>query len=139
MISPLVKRTEITNKTLAKYKGEPLDWGRKDCLRMARTHLVSFGHKCPRITAYNGPVSALRALKKKGHNDLKSLFDSLLPGIPPASALIGDICVMKGEGNLDAVVIAAGGGNVFGWHDDDLSEPKVIIPFEIIAAWSVMP
>lgn len=141
MIPPLVKRANLTQKTWDKYKAQPMDWVGADCLKMARSHLVGFGHNCPRIPKYNGPISALKALKKAGHDDLKSLFDAMegLPSIPPAAALIGDLCVMKGDGPLDAIVINMGGGKVYGWHDDDLSELKVILPKEIMGAWSVMP
>lgn len=138
MTQKLIIRAGATNKTRAKYKAQDFEWGKKDCIHMARSHLIRFGHRPPRLPKYNSALTAVRALKRAGYNDLIELFDSFLPRIAPASALIGDIILMDdgGAGPLDAITISVG-ENVMGWHED-YDEAVVIIPHEVKAAWSVL-
>jgi len=96
------------------------------------------GHAVPKLPELRSPLSARRALKVAGYADLAELFDDLRPRIAPASMLIGDLALMAGDGDLDALVISAG-GKVLGYHADALERGLVPIepfgPEPFVAAW----
>jgi hypothetical protein len=131
----LSDRIEALNRTLAKYRNKPFVWGKSDCVKMARDHLVNMGHKPRKIPPYKSAVGARGALKKVGYASLESLFDSMLPRIAPAQMLPGDVALMEGEPPFDALVISLG-RKVMGFHSD-AKGTVVMVPHEIKAAWRV--
>ncbi len=129
----LLKRNAALAKTMAKYRGKKLDWGKVDCLKMLRSHLVAMGHRgLPKIPAYRDAQGALKALAASG-GDLEAILDGILPRIAPAAMLPGDVALMPGDQGLDAIVINVG-RKVIGWHADS-DEMVVVIPHKIKAAW----
>lgn len=132
-MSDLLRRQRALEKTLARYRRRRFAIGEADCVRMARSHLVAMGHRPPALPRYRNLTGALRALNRMGFDSLEALFDSLLPKIPPAAMLPGDIALLQGEGPLDATVISVG-HKVFGFHQDE-ETTALMIPHEIKAAW----
>lgn len=134
-VPDLIRRQRALEKTMAKYKARPFEWGKVDCVTMLRSHLVAMGHKrLPKAPDYSSAPGAKKALKAMGFDDVAALLDSLLPQIPVARALIGDIVLMDGHDGLDAVSIASGGNKVIGWHED-ADGLRVLLPRQIKGAW----
>lgn len=136
-MSPL-QREPVTTATRKEFTGQAFDWGARDCLIVARYHLIGAGYTgLPKIPAYKDAKTALKALKKAGYASVSDIFDSLLEPILPAQMLLGDIATMKGEGGMDAVVI----GNVrfvWGYAEGNLEKGLVPIdPLYIEKAWRV--
>jgi len=133
-VNDLLRRQRALQKTLAKYRGKPFAWGRADCLRMVRSHLVAMRRRgLPKVPRYRSVLGAKRALKATGHANLEGLLDSLLPRIAPAEMLPGDVALMGGDEHFDAITISVG-RKVFGFHQD--AEGAVVMtPHEIKAAW----
>jgi hypothetical protein len=136
----LIRRQAAMAKTMAKYRAAPFAWGGAHCIPMLRSHLVAMGHKrLPKLPSYSSALGARRALREVGFDSVAGLLDSLLPRIPVARALIGDVILMGGTGEdeergLDAVTLATGGGKVAGWHQD--AQGMVVIdPLHIKGAW----
>lgn len=132
-MSDMLRRNRALQKTADKYRGKPFVWGKNDCVKMARSHLVAMGHKPPKMPSYRSATGAKAALKKAGYRTLESLFDALLLRIAPAAMLPGDIALMPGEPPFDAVTICVG-RKVMGWHGD-AEETVMIVPDQIKAAW----
>lgn len=131
----LVRRQKALSKTMAKYRGVPFEWGKADCVKMLRSHLVAMGHKkLPKQPDYSTAVGAKQALKEMGFDSVAALLDSLLPKIAGAYALPGDIVLMGGLYGLDTVAISTGGGKVAGWHQDGTGV-VVVDPEEIKGVW----
>lgn len=134
-VPDLVRRQGALEKTMAKYKGKAFAWGRVDCSTLLRSHLVAMGHKrLPKPPDYSSAVGARKALKGMGFDDVGELLDSLVPRIPPAMALPGDIILMGGLDGLETVTVSVGGGKVAGWHEDGAGL-VVIDPVKIKGAW----
>lgn len=130
----LLRRQQALEKTLTKYRRRAVDWKEVDCVRMLRSHLVAMGHrKVPKVPAYDSAAGAKRALKQAGFNSVEELLDSLLPRIPSASSLPGDVVLMEGEHGFDAVMLSVG-QKVVGWHQD-VTSMATIIPRQIKGAW----
>lgn len=108
-------RANITNKTLAKYRGRPFELGSCDCLRLARSHLVAMGHKMPKIPAYKTPLAAMRRLRAQGVETVGDLLAQHLKEIPPAYIRPGDIAIAPSDDSFGAVLVAAGNGKFLGW------------------------
>lgn len=130
-MNELERRRVALEATLAKYRGRALDYVQADCARMIRFHLLQMGHKPPPMPRYRSAIGARRAALKVG--GLVSAFDALLPRIPYARMLPGDIAVLEGDGGMDCGVICAG-HKVFGWHQDS-DELVNMTPSEVKAAW----
>ncbi|WP_311267445.1 DUF6950 family protein [Sphingobium sp. WCS2017Hpa-17] len=129
----LEARRVATEATLAKYRQRPLDFATADCARMVRYHLLQLGHKPPKMPSYRSATGARRAYVSVG--GLAAAFDAILPRIPHARMLLGDIAVLDGDGGMDAAVICVG-HKVFGWHEDS-DVPVNLVPLQIKAAWRV--
>lgn len=130
-MNELERRRIATEATLAKYRGRTLDYVNADCVRMVRFHLLQMGHKPPALPRYQSIIGARRALLKAG--GLVATFDAILPRIPHARMMLGDVAVLEGEGGMDAAVICLG-HKVMGWHEE--SDKMVnLVPLEIKAAW----
>ena len=129
----LETRRVATEATLAKYRQRPLDYVRADCVRMVRYHLLQLGHRPPSMPRYRSPIGARRAYLQAG--GLVAAFDAILPRIPHARMMLGDIAVLGGDEDMDAAVICVG-HKVFGWHEDS-DVPENLVPLQIKAAWRV--
>lgn len=130
-MNDMLRRTAALEKTLAKFKGKPLDFVRADCARMLRFHLLSMGHRPPALPSYRSSIGAIRALRQLG--GLPAVLDSFLPRIPYARMLPGDVAVMPGEDGVDAGVVCLG-FKVAGWFEG-VDEMVNIVPNDIVAAW----
>lgn len=119
---------------MKRYRRQPLDWKTRDCVRMARQHLKSMGHKVPALPRYASARGALGALRRAGYADLEAVFDAQLPRIAPAEMLPGDIGLVEGEGPLDAVLILVSTSKALGWHGDH-DETVIMTPHQWKAAW----
>lgn len=114
MTMDLEQRRIATEATMAKYRDRTLDFKTADCIRMVRYHLLQRGHKPPPLPQYRSLIGARRALDKAG--GMAAIFDGLLPRIAPARMLLGDICIVPGDGG-DAAMICVG-YKFWGWHQD---------------------
>jgi hypothetical protein len=131
----LVARAAATAPVADKYRLRPFDWAKRaTCIHLARDQLVAMGHAPPPIPVFRSALGARRALHKAGFADVAALLDSLLPRIPPASMVVGDLALMAGEGGLDGIVVSAG-GKVMGWHESDPSGLMNLIGIDYLAAW----
>lgn len=135
MVKPdMLRRNAALQKTADKYRGKPFVWGKFDCVKMARSHLVAMGHRgLPKVKPYKSAVGAKSSLKAARHKDLESLFDSILPRIAPAEMLPGDLALMQGDGLFDAVTICVGRKQL-GWFEGE-DEAVMIVPYSLKAAW----
>jgi hypothetical protein len=124
----LVERAEATEKTLTKFRGRGFDWkSGATCLHLARTQLVNFGYKPPKMPQFQSAIGAARALKQSGYADLANMFDTLgLARISPAAMWVGDIAVLPGDEGFDAILLSDGMTKLFGWHGDDASDLAVV-------------
>lgn len=121
------------------FQGPQFQPGKYDCVRLAAFVLRKRGHK-PRLArggSYSSMLGARRALARAGFVSLEAALDSLmLPRIPPAAAYPGDLILVPGEGDLDALHVAVFNGRTLGYHAD-LPSAAILHPFEFIAAWRV--
>ena len=133
----LVQRAAATEKTMQRYRHRPFDWATGGtCLHLARAQMKNMGHRPPAIPKFSTAMGAQRAMKAAGFATLADLFDSLLTRIAPASMLVGDLAIVRGEDDLDSVVISAGAGNLLGWHGADMSQLQNIAEInDFIGAW----
>lgn len=111
------ERVRITEKTLHKFYAKPFSWGDTDCLRLARFHLVGFGHSLPRIPRYNGALSAMRQLKAQGVDSVEGLLSKYLAGaeIPHSMMLPGDLATVRSDDPISAIIVSVGNGKFMGW------------------------
>ena len=105
----IVNRVEITQKTLDKYRGKPFEWGKRDCLRMARTQLIGAGYKVPRIPNYSSAKTAFRRLREAGFESIEDMLANYCLDIPSSLILPGDLATVRGDNELSAIVISTGG------------------------------
>ena len=91
----LTRRTAAVQRTLLKFEGRPLEWGRFDCAKLAVDVARNLGHKVKlsAFGAYRTPEGARTALARKGFTD------------PP---LPGD--------DFTSLTIWVGNGRVLGFH-----------------------
>ncbi len=132
----MIRRQAATTATLNKYRAKPFDWSKGcTCVHLARFHLRQMGHRPPTIPRVRSLLAAKRALKERGWSDTAAMLDSLLPRIPPASMLLGDLAILEDDSGLGAIVVSAG-GKCLGWHEN---APGMVVlqPLEITAAWRV--
>ncbi len=115
------RRVAVTQATLDHWSGKEFAWGKADCAKMTRFHLKAMGRKV-RFGARGGYATALgarRMLRRMGHADLAAALDAqLLPRIPLAMALEGDIVAGEGDDTFHALGIYLGNGAVLGFHTD---------------------
>lgn len=134
-MSDLLRRQRAIDKTLAKYGGQPFEWGKADCIAMARSHLVAMGVKrLPKLPKYRTAIEARAALKAAGHDSVMSLLDSILPRITPAMALPGDLVVAEGDEGLGSISLVLG-QKTAGWHEQEPVFTRRIIPLSIEGCW----
>jgi len=133
----LVKRQAALEDVLKRFRGRRCDFVKADCVRLARADLVALGHQPPQMPCYRTLIGAKRALTKAGFDDLAAMFDSLLPRIPAARLLPGDVVVMlDGEERWGkgAAAVWVGNGKALGFHPG-AAGAAILVPNRIEAAW----
>lgn len=112
---------------------------------MTRYHLRNLGHKPEPLPRVRSLAGARRALSDRGWTTVIDVLDAQ-PGlcrVPAAALLIGDIAAVRSEEGLGSLIVCAGHGRFFGWHDTgaDVGVPGmavIAVPLDQIdAAWRV--
>src|SRR3546814_9900413 len=118
-MTPIERRHAATEATLAKYRDQPFKWGRYDCARVIAHQAKKLGHKVSLAKAgsYSSALGAKRALAKVGYATLSEALDAHLPRIAPASALLGDIIEIAGDGPLGSMGVYVGNGSICCYHE----------------------
>ena len=133
----LEERRVATEAVMVRFRARPFSWtGRRTCLHLARAQMKALGHRPPPIPDLRSARSAETALRATGHDNLEQLLDSLLPRIAPAAMWLGDLALMEGDGQFDALVINVGGkviGYAEGHRGLEVIQPVGSQPFR--AAW----
>ncbi|NYD88918.1 DUF6950 family protein [Sphingomonas melonis] len=136
----MIRRQQAAQAAVDRFKGQPWQLGKNDCVRMAAFVLRKMGHRpqLGKAGSYTTAAGAMLALKRVGHDSLAGALDSLgLERIAPAAARVADIVMIPGEAPLDgALTIAVGNGRVLGFHED-VSSAEILQPVQFIAAWRV--
>ena len=134
----MIRRQQAAQAAVDRFKGQPWQLGKNDCVRMAAFVLRKMGHRpqLGKAGTYSTGAGALRALKRAGFDTLAEALDALgLERIPPAAARVADIVMIPaGEPFDGALTIAVGNGRVLGFHENS-SAAEVLQPVEVIAAW----
>ena len=123
-MTDLIRRQKATQTTMERFGKKKFDWGKRStCIHMVRFHLVQMGHKPPPIPDIRSLLGAKRALKERGVENVGELIDAILPEIPPAAMLLGDVAMLRDGAGIGALVVNVG-GKVMGWHDD---QPRMVV------------
>ncbi len=132
----LHERAAATQAVVDRFRVRPFGWANGGtCIHLARAQMRALGHRPPPIPRFRSAIGARRALLVAGHRDLAALFDSMLPQIAPAAMWVGDLALMRGDANFDAVVVSTG-RLMAGYHSEQLDRGVVNIDaFEFIGAW----
>lgn len=142
-VPPLIKRSRAMEKTRARFEKKPFEFGKTDCLKLVRYHLVHMGHRnLPVPPNYSTALGARKALKAQGAENLEQLLDKFLEPIAPAMMLPGDICLLPAEtgdgdyGFGETIAISLG-QKIWGWHPDaqGLGVLAIIDQSAIMKAW----
>lgn len=130
-------RRQATEATLARYRNKPFDWATGvTCVHMARFQLRNMGHRPPSLPRFRGALGAKKAMKERGWPSVSAMLDSMLPRIPPAAMLLGDLAVVEGDAGMDSIMVCAGPQRLFGWRED--AEGLVVLSVqmsEVSGAW----
>ncbi len=134
----MIRRQQAAQAAVDRFKGEPWELGKNDCVRMAAFVLRKMGHRpqLGKAGSYKTGAGSLLALKRAGYDTLAAALDGLgLERVAPAAARVADIVMIPGEAPLDgALTIAVGNGRVLGYHED-LVGADILQPVQFIAAW----
>ena len=137
----LIRRMRAVEAAQAQFAGKAFRLGKVDCAALAAALLSPFGWVLPSLGGYSTELGAKRKLLRLGVPDMAALIDMIgLVRIAPASARLGDIMFMPGEGKhaIGALTIAMGNGAMLGWHGDH--DALVSMRADTVtAAWSVIP
>ena len=139
-MSVLLQRQQAAQAAVARFKGQPLIYGKNDCVRLAAFVLRKMGHR-PQLAkagSYSTALGAVRALERAGYEDLAAAVDALgLPRIAPAAAWVADLVLLPAEGPFGgALSVAVGNGRVLGYHED-VGGADILQPVQYLAAWRV--
>lgn len=115
----LAERAKATEQVLKRFD-KPFSWSGANCIRLARTQAKALGHTVPPVPLFRSALGAKRALQERGFDSVTAMLDHYFARLPaPAFARVGDLITLPAEGDeLEAVCIADGTGNAFGWHGD---------------------
>jgi hypothetical protein len=136
----LLRRQQAVQAAVDRFKGQPLAYGKNDCVRLAAFVLRKMGHR-PQLAkagSYSTALGAARALQHAGFEDLAAAVDALgLPRIAPAAAWVADLVLLPAEGPFGgALSVAVGNGRVLGYHED-VDGADILQPVQYLAAWRV--
>lgn len=134
----MIRRQQAAQAAVDRFKGQPWELGKTDCVRLAAFVLRKMGHR-PRLGkagSYSTKLGAVRALKRAGYDSLAAALDALgLERIAPAAARVADIVMMPGEGPFDgALTVAVGNGRVLGFNEA-VGTAEILQPMEFVGAW----
>lgn len=135
----MIRRVEVSQATLNRFKDKPFRFGLNDCVRMTAHHLRRLGYRVslPNAGEYRSRRAAVRLLKARGYDTLAQALDGLgLESIAPAAAIVGDIVELPAADELGALTIAMGNGRVLGFHEA-VAGATVMQPVSPIRAWRV--
>lgn len=133
-MNDLLRRQNALAKTVDKFRDKPFVWGKADCGKLLISHLHAMGHrKLIRPGKYDDALGAKRALTAMGFETVEEWLDAMLPRIPPARALPGDIVLVAGTAGLDCITVSVG-MKAFGWHED-AEGATILIHREVKGAW----
>lgn len=141
MIADLAQRAQATERVIDRFREKPFDWAGANCIRLARAQGAALGHRLPPVPMFRSALGARRVLAKMGADSVTDLLDRYFRRLEaPAFMLVGDLCVLPSateDGGLEAVCVADGMGNLFGWHDADPTRLSVIkqAVADAAAAW----
>ncbi|WP_230769537.1 DUF6950 family protein [Sphingomonas sp. Leaf4] len=129
-------RATATQRVVDRFRVRPFGWATGGtCLHLARAQMRALKHRPPAIPRFRSALGARRALHAAGHADLAGLLDSMLPRIAPAAMWVGDLALMQGDGEFDAIVVSAG-RLMAGYHSEALDRGVVNIEAHaFIGAW----
>jgi hypothetical protein len=133
----LIRRKDATEATLARYRHKAFDWSKGiTCVHLARCQMRKMGHKPPTLPRFRSAFAAREAMTERGWGTVAEMLDSMLPPIPPARMLLGDLAVTPTEDGIGAINICAGPHKLMGWHDgaDGLVMLDVSLN-DLIGAW----
>lgn len=136
-MSEMLKRVAVTRATMEHFAPKPFGWTTgATCVHLVRKQLVGMGHKPPPMKAFRSALTAKRALQSKGWKSLAEMMDSLLPAIPPARAVVGDVVEMPSEDEtFGALAVVVGNGRLMGYFGETdmltIVQPTVVP----LAAW----
>lgn len=140
----LLLRQRAVKACLDRFAGQRLEWGRRDCVKLAALALRKQGVPVPLLKGvrYSSAATGLRRLQELDHDDLAAAVDATgLPRIAPAMALPGDLVALPGrDGDPFAVslmvVVTAGCARLLGL--DGTGRFAVIAPAGLYeCAWRV--
>lgn len=137
--SPL--RAAATEAVIAAYRDLPLSWAGANCIRLARSQAVALGHELPEVPGFKTLRGAKRALQQQGVDSVSALLDLYFDRYPaPAFARLGDLVVGPADPahGMEAVGIADGLGNIWGWSEQTGHSGLVAIKFgtgHVTASW----
>lgn len=143
-IPEMQARVNIAQAVLDRFSGQPLDWTKNDCGKLAgmALRLAGANPRMSRFAGYSNEIGARRKLKAAGFNDLPSVLDDLgLQRIPPLMILTGDIVGLPGEGGWTALGVAVGNRKVLMFATDGICRAAEL-PAEVLdvtLAWRVKP
>lgn len=121
----LLRRKDATEATLKRYRHKAFDWGKGiTCVHLARTQLRAMGHKPPTLPRFRSALKAREAMKERGWANVEEMLDSMLPRIPPAMMLLGDLAVAPGDEGMGSIMICAGRNKLLGWRED---APELVV------------
>lgn len=137
------RRARAAQACVDLYLNQPLAWGRRDCITLARTALHKQGVRVPRAlkgVRWSSLGTAVRRLNELGFSDLDQVIDAVgLAEISPASAWPGDIVALPGTDRQPfgcALTIAVGNGKLLGFGEGaDLC--GILKPNQFHKAWRV--
>jgi hypothetical protein len=137
----LAARAQATESVLVRFRDRPFDWAGANCIRLARAQAVALGHEVPPVPLFRSALGAKRALTKRGHESVSDMLDAYFPRRPgPAFARLGDLVAGPAdtEHGLEAVGVADGQGNVWGWSEQNGHSclvPMLSVNSHLVAAW----
>lgn len=132
----LLERMRATQKTVDRFKGKVMQWGRYDCAQLVIAHTRHAGRKI-KLPPYEDRLGAARALKQMGFATLAEGMDALFTRIDPARAIMGDFVEMPGGEGFSALTVVVGNGRVLGFHED-IPHADILQPLLISGAWSLV-
>lgn len=119
----LGERQRATARVIEKYRRRPFAWEGANCWKLTAAQARAMGHPFPPVPQFRSALGARRALSRAGCASAAEFLDRHFQRLPTAAfAMVGDLVLLPGdpdgkEAVLDAVTIADGHGNLFGWHD----------------------
>ena len=143
MAIDLIARAKAAEATVARFDGQPFEWGRNDCLRMVAHALREIGRSPPLREAgeYRFLLGARRALKRRGHASLDKWVDTWgHVRIPSAMVMSCDVVAFSTDDPaMPALAPVLSNGRRFGFMPEVgaacVFQPKV--GAQPLAAWSI--